>query len=509
MRRVLLVVWLALVCTQLALGVAWLSQNLDAIPDYGDTGDYLQLARTMEVDAYRGIAYPAFIAGVNRLPGGAGLLRSAGRDAGGGQKLKAGVLYLQGIQLLACLAGIAYFLRVFVTRVEAKAGARWIAPAASVLLLLLVFFDPLVVHFGLSVMTDGLALAASLAFCAALADFGLGRSRRWLSGPVLLVAFVLAASLRVEKMWVLACATLATLGVWSLAQRRATPEERVLTPARAVQIAALLLLGGLTVSYLHRSSRVDSRRWPMYDSMLHARIVFPNVSKVYDELPKRIQSRISRKEAERHDTESSIVGYRIINDATGASGPIRAKDRRAMAEGGGTRPSAERERRDMLQTIAGVVLRERWLALAADVVKDALENVAATFSFYVRLGILARTGDVSCADGTQKTYEVLSKRRPRASLRYVVSSVVLVLSSTALAALALARRKRSGAPLVERRSLVTWTPVAAFVLANACAFALRADMVHIRYMLLAHTAFLVLAFRGALEWLAAEETSAG
>jgi hypothetical protein len=45
--------------------------------------------------------------------------------------------------------------------------------------------------------------------------------------------------------------------------------------------------------------------------------------------------------------------------------------------------------------------------------------------------------------------------------------------------------------------------VAAFVLANACAFALRADMVHIRYMLLAHAAFLTLAFRGALDWLAA------
>jgi hypothetical protein len=493
--------WLALVGIYLSLGVAWLAQNIDAMPDYGDTGDYLQLARTLEVDAYRGIAYPAFIAGVNRLPGGAGLLRSPGRD-GGGRGMKAGLLYLQVIQLLANAAGSAYFLHVFVARVEPRSGPPWVARGAGILLLLLLLFDPLVAHFGLAVMTDSLALAASLAFCAALVDFGLGRSRRWLSGLVLLVSFTLAASLRVEKLWVLACATLATLVVWLLAQRRAAPEERVLTPARAAQIAGLVLVGGLTVSYLHRSAQADSRRWPMYDSMLHARIVFPNVSKVYDQLPQRVQSRLSRKDAQTHDGTDSIVAFRVINKVTGDSGRSWVKGRTPGQDG--KRPSPEEERRTLLETIAGVVLRERWAALTFDVCKDALENVAATLSFYVRLAVLARTGDVSCADGTQKTYEVLSQRRPRASLRYVVSSVVLVLASAALSVAALARRRGAGAPWIARRTLVTWTPVAAFVLANACAFALRADMVHIRYMLLAHAAFLVIVFRGALEWLAEE-----
>lgn len=498
MRRLFLVIWLALAGIHLSLGVSWLAQNLQTVPDYGDTGDYLQLARTLEVDAYRGIAYPAFIAGVDRLPGGAGLLRGAGRDAGG-PRMKAGVLYLQVIQLLASLAALAYFLRVFVARIDQERASPWIARGAGVLLLLLLLFDPLVAHFGLAIMTDSLALSASLAACAALARFGLGRSRRWLSGLVLLLTLVLAASLRVEKLWVLAGAALASIAAWPFLERRARPEERAFSPARAAQIATLFLLGGLTVTWLHRSARADSRRWPMADSMLHARIVFPNLSEVYDQLPERIRTRVSRKDAQRHDTDS-IVGFRVINDATGASGPVRVKDRRALGEGG-TRPSVERERRVMLETIAGIVLRERWLALAADVAKDALENVAATLSFYVRLAVLARTGDVSCADGTQKTYEVLAQRRPRLSLLYLSSSVVLVLSSAALTLAALVRRRRPGAAWIERRTLLTWVPVAAFVLANACAFALRADMVHIRYMLLAHVAFLALAFRGALDWL--------
>lgn len=504
MRRILLPIWLALVGAHVVLGVVWIAQNFDTVPDYGDTGDYLNLARTLEVDSYRGIAYPALIASVNRLPGGAGLLRSAGRGAAG-PKMKAGVLYLQTLQMLASLAGLVYFLRVFVGRVEPPAASRWIPRATALLLLALLFLDPLVAHFGLAIMTDSLALSAALAFCAALADFGLGRSRRWLSGPVLLASFVLAASLRVEKLWVLACATLATLSVWLLLQRRVPQAERAFSLARGLAIAGIVLAGSLAVVALHSSAKVDGRRWPMYDSMLHARIVFPNVSRVYDQLPQNVQARLSRKEAVRHDTDS-IVGFRIINDATGASGPIRVKDRREMGRGG-TRPSVEAERRTLLETIAGVVLRERWAWLAADVFKDALENTAATLSFHVRLAVLARTGDVSCADGTQKTYEVLSQRRPRTSLWFVVSSVVLVLSSTALTLAGLVRKRRSGVRILERHSLFTWVPVAAFVLANACAFALRADMVHIRYMLLAHVAFLVLVLRGALDWLLAEEVS--
>lgn len=515
MRRLVLLIWLALIGLQLALGATWIARNIDRIPDYGDTGDYLQLARTLEVDAYRGVAYPAFIAAVDRMPGGAGLLRSANKAVG--LKVKAGVLYLQVIQCLASLAALYFFLRTFLAPTvprptaspptASQPTAPLLARCAGGLTLLLLWLDPLVAHFGLAIMTDSLASSSSLAFCAAFAAFGLGKTRRALYGLVLFASFVLTASLRVEKLAVLACATMATLAAWLFLQRGIAPEERRFSPARALEIAGIVAAGSVVVLALHRGAQSDGRRWPFYDSLVHSRIVFPNLSKVYDELPKKFQSRVSRKDAERHDTDS-IVGYRVINDATGASGPIRVRDREEAARTG-VRPSAERERRATLEQIAGIVLRERWPELAADVLKDALENTLSTFSFYVRLAVLARTGDVSCADGTQKTYEVLSKRRPRTSLLWVSASAAVFVASTVLAAAALLRRRSVsvatgaaapvGTPLVERRTLVKWVPVAAFVLANACAFALRADMVHIRYMLLAHVAYMALAYRGALD----------
>jgi hypothetical protein len=123
-RRIALLIWLALVGVHLAIGATWIAENVDTVPDYGDTGEYLQLARTLEVDAYRGIGYPAFIAGVDKLPGGAGLLRSAGR---GGPRSTAKLgRHLEGLQFPASPAALAWFPRLVVPGTVAP-GRPWTA----------------------------------------------------------------------------------------------------------------------------------------------------------------------------------------------------------------------------------------------------------------------------------------------------------------------------------------------------------------------------------------------
>jgi hypothetical protein len=46
-------------------------------------------------------------------------------------------------------------------------------------------------------------------------------------------------------------------------------------------------------------------------------------------------------------------------------------------------------------------------------------------------------------------------------------------------------------------------PIGAFVLVNACAFALTTGLVHPRYAVFAHAVLLVLVYRGALGWACA------
>src|SRR5688572_3280002 len=392
MRRLLLWLWLALAALQLTLGATWLVQNIGLIPDYGDSKEYAGLARTLKVDAYRGIGYPAILAGINALPGSVGLVRPVARPPG--SEAKHGVLYLQVLQGLVALGALVYFARTLLAPVGERAGPLGRALTVAVVLLLLL--DPLVAHFGLAVMTDSLALSGSLVTCAALAAFGLGREKRALHGSLLFAGYLLTASVRPEKVWVLGCTTIGTLLVWAWCERGAPRTERLLSRAHGLQIAALALLASAGVFGLHRNAHVGGRRWSVRDSIVHSRICFPNVTEVYDQLSKKTRARVSPQEARLHDT-NSITGTQVIDDATGGSGPLRKKDREEAARTG-KRPSVLADRREMLDDIAGVVLREHWGRLVLDTLKDAVENTAATFSFYVRLALLARDGKISVAD---------------------------------------------------------------------------------------------------------------
>src|SRR5437867_4584802 len=101
-------VFAVLIGLQLLLGITWAAQNLGHVPGYGDTTEYLELARSLKVDPYRGIAYPALLALANAVSPGSGLLEWRGGPA------PAIVLLIQLVQILVCLASLVYFTRVVV-----------------------------------------------------------------------------------------------------------------------------------------------------------------------------------------------------------------------------------------------------------------------------------------------------------------------------------------------------------------------------------------------------------
>ena len=61
MIRATRVLYLLGAISLLALGLAWIAANASLVPAYGDTSEYLELARTLQVDEYRTILYPAVL----------------------------------------------------------------------------------------------------------------------------------------------------------------------------------------------------------------------------------------------------------------------------------------------------------------------------------------------------------------------------------------------------------------------------------------------------------------
>jgi len=477
---------LALLALQLGVGVAWTALNLRDVPHYGDTNEYLELARTLRVDLHRGFGYPVFLAAMDRLKGGATILsKIPARHPEGRCSAPFGIVAVQLTQLLLCAVALAYFLRVVLVLQLPRRG--W-PLAAFAFLLAMLLLDPLVAHFSLSVMPDALALSASLAFCAALANLGLGRSSPRVAGGVLLGAFVVAAGVRPEKSWVLLGTTLATLIAWFLWPRLASASPPLVTAGRVSRILVLVAAGLAITLGTQQALHQDYGRRSHRAAILHGRIVFPHLSAIYDELPARSRALLSRKDARRYDADIIKPGW-VIRRATRGN------------------PALDDQ---LTHDLVVTAWRVRWGRILLDTAKDALENVLPTPSFYFRLAAFDLFGDEfyrrwSPSDMVPFTYTRLSQHHLVISRVHLALSgaAFLLVSGIALAELVRARRRPRGGDAGER--VQRWTPVAAFVVVNAVLFAVHGDLVHPRYTLAGHVVALAVLYSVTLRWAAARQ----
>ena len=466
----------------LVLGAAWGVANLGDVPHYGDTVEYVHLAQTLEVDDYRGVLYPAFLAGLDRLLGEPSILRPfVAWHEEGPCDLSPRFAGVQLVQAALFLPALAYFVLVFAgwaPRGGLGSGRR--RRVAVLVLVALLALDPLVAHFQLSVMTDGLALAGSMVFCAALTDLRWRRTSRPLAVALLLVSFLVTAGLRAEKRWVLLATVLGVLLAWWLLRRRSGAVPRL---SRGALLALLLATAGgfAAVTAVQRAVHRESGRWPLVTSMLQQRVIFPNVVATYGSLPEWIRRRIPPPAAEHFDRHHQN-GRQIVDQVT--RGDV-----------------AERER--MVREMAAVAWRGRWPHIVGDVLRDAAENVLATPSFYVRLATHAavdeqRFREIFYSDGTRWTYTRLEQHHPRLSRPYLAVAAALLLAGVALALARWRTLRRAGRGRPSAETLAYHAPVAVFVLLNAVLFAVASDLVHVRYALLAHVALLLAVGSAAL-----------
>jgi hypothetical protein len=462
-----------LVVTYLGVGVAWTSIDLGDLPPYGDTGEYIDLSRVLRVDQYRGILYPALLAVATRWWGSFELDEEPS------------ALGVQLLQLGTCLLSLAYFLSVFVDmRSLRRARGRRLAAAATGVLFLLLFFDPLLAHFNLSIMPDGLALSASMVFCAALGDLGVRRSPPALSGALLLLGLLLAAGLRVEKGYVMLATGVVTAAFWLATGRR---HPAALPPGlRRRATAALLVVstGFVGAALVQRAFYQPSDRWPAWTNIVHQRIIFPNLHLAYADLPPEAKLLIRPLDAVLYDMRIHNT-WTVIDRVTG-NDPVK-RDR-------------------LTRQLIGPVVKKRWAAIAGSTLTDTLEHVLAPFSFYARLAPWLWGGEKESAfrvhfEATPWTYYKLAGPHPRLSRLFVRLAGAVLVVAVVLSLLQLRASVAEGGWNVTPQTLVLLAPIVAFCTVNALAFSLVAALVHIRYAIFAHAAVLLLVYTGAMRWL--------
>jgi hypothetical protein len=335
-----------------AVGVTWTGLNLWHQPPYGDSVRYQYFTETLTVDQYHGGFYPLILHLVNPWKGNLGQL----------QLLQLGVLAL-------CLAYFVYALRA--ADFAGGANERRGVVGAFVSLLLLLLLDPLLAHFSLSLMQDSLALSGCLVFSAALAKLTCDGARRWAAAALLFAGFVLAAGVRIEKSWALLATALATLPAWFLIARGFPSANPPRLRASAGVVLAAVLLGFAAAQSIQASMYREPpptaafrfSHWPKLTTVLHQRIVFPNLTSVYEELSPESRAVLTRRDAQSYD--------RRIHHTWSVTDRVTRGDPEARGR--------------LTRDLASTAFRNRWAAITADVASDTAENVFAPLSFYARL----------------------------------------------------------------------------------------------------------------------------
>jgi hypothetical protein len=283
-----------------SLGVIWMVYNASVIPAYGDTVDYLERARTLHVDQYRTILYPAFLKISGVVPHRVGAPSTA-------------VAY--AIQWSAVAASTALFAAALANGLLTFRTGPRTSLALVLATVVLVATNPLVAHFAFSVMSDSLATSFTMAFIGSLV-FAAGcasssRSRLWL-GIALLCFFLMALS-RVEKLYAGGALVLIT-AVWLFGN--STPLKGPFARRRALVIVGLLagMLG--VAAMVNRVTQIHDPSQASLDlsSMAFNRVVWPRLARVYPHLSPEARALIPFDEAVRFDAHNNNVDGLLIRN---------------------------------------------------------------------------------------------------------------------------------------------------------------------------------------------------
>lgn len=475
----------ALFVLYVGVGLLWLVSNVGDVPHYGDTHDYLKFARQEKVNAVRGYLYPRLLAAAGALCLESELPKRVdwGAEEAGGLPgpcaVPRGFACIQLLQVLASAAAVGYFAWVVGPALIRRGhSSRWLFVGG---LAALVALDPLIAHFNLALMTDGLCFSASLAYCAAWAHLlFLRRTTGW-AAAVIFASFLVAAGLRVEKPWVLLATALVSVTLagwmsWRRPERQASSRSRILL-GLAVVGAAFFVHQAVQSA----SSEQDSW-WTAGENAVHFRLVFPYLDDVYDQLPDRVRQKISRDQAREYSRDINRVRP-VVNRAVG----LDAAARRRLTE-------------DMVRT----VVAQKWPDLLRDIPSDVLANGWTTLHFADRVlawELRGRPGGPATWTFTRFTFH-----HPGLSRLWLGLAGALFLLALAAALVPTYRRLR--APLRSAsgrasRTWLLWAPAVSFWWLNAATFGLSVNIINVRYMIFSHGLLLLLAYATVLAWLLA------
>lgn len=259
------------VTAQIVLGAVWWGLNLNDLPNYGDTREYIHLAETLRVDTFRTLAYPIVVGLGTAFQSHTGLDWSL-------------PIYL--FQTAVAAWATWYLVGTILSKVRRR---RRMFISAGVLAF------PLTLHYAVSILTDSLATSFFILSICSLARIVSRIQIDKMTMVVGLTGSVGTVMLRPEKFYIIL--VLVTACVLYLLFR-SRPSQRAAHPSQsptAVSLIGVIIivfaLPGFAASAFNHSTQTANLGRPpaTLAGALYDRIVWSHLEEIRGQLPSSVQ----------------------------------------------------------------------------------------------------------------------------------------------------------------------------------------------------------------------------
>jgi len=274
-----------LLCFPILFASYWSYKNINFVPKYGDTVEYLQLADSLHVDKYRTVLYPLilkvvkWIFGSNWLP----------------------ALYIS--QAATSFLSTFYFMAT-ISKICNNKDLK-LNFYSQLIVALFITCTPLLNHYNLSVLTDSVASSLFIFSVAVFLRLIFLPNTNYII-PLLLLSSTLLSVIRPDKSYVIILMTLflTIKCIYSAAKRN----HRGQLIKDLVFI--LILLVAITSAKIinHNTQRSDYGRPPLaLPYIMFNKIVWGNLLSIYDDLPQGYKLLFSKNGARHFDSHNNNV----------------------------------------------------------------------------------------------------------------------------------------------------------------------------------------------------------
>lgn len=332
----------AVMLAQIAFSFIWMAENINAVPCFGDSTEYINLSESMSLDEYRPVLYPLLLRGLRQAFG---------------EGFHIPLYLLQTILSVFSLSAAAYALDR-VGRNRKKQGRAWKNVLMWVYTGLYLNAIPMITFMNFTVLTDSLANSLLVLFLA-MAVLVIYEKPTVPRGVCMALAMAGQSLLRADRFYsgLLLLACLLIVGLIRNRQGR---------KALLIGFAGILVINMAIVLPVRAVTQVKGRNGRVETNLsfvLLDRVVWPNMAANYEYFPEEIKANISLEEAQSFDSHNNKVMYELAPGLEAKVGKEKAAE--------------------YYRTMAGIVWEHQSGKVIRDIADDTLSLAAAPLTHYL------------------------------------------------------------------------------------------------------------------------------